>query len=94
MSPRHVKYEDKRWCWRHIQFDGSKDLDGGRMNFDRLHTPSGYVVIEDVIRFFDPRPEGEAAEQEVARPADGVRQEVQGGLQPMVSLRPASALSR
>jgi hypothetical protein len=51
MSPRHVKYKDKRWCWRHIQLDASKDLDGGKINFDRLHTPSGYVVIEDVIRF-------------------------------------------
>jgi hypothetical protein len=51
MSPRHVKYRDKRWCWRHIQIDASKNLDGGKMNFDRLHTPSGYVVIEDVIRF-------------------------------------------
>jgi hypothetical protein len=51
MSPRHVKYKEKRWCWRHIQLDGSKDLPGGKMNFDRLHTPSGYVVIEDVLRF-------------------------------------------
>ncbi|HEU4734391.1 MAG TPA: hypothetical protein VFT22_41155 [Kofleriaceae bacterium] len=51
MSPRHLKYKDKRWCWRHVQLDGSKDLPGGKMNFDRLHTPSGYVVIEDVIRF-------------------------------------------
>jgi hypothetical protein len=51
MSPRHLKYKDKRWCWRHIQLDASMDLYGGKMNFDRLHTPSSYVVIEDVIRF-------------------------------------------
>lgn len=51
MSPRHDKYKDKRWCWRHVQLEGSTNLPGGKMNFNRLHTPSGYVVIEDVIRF-------------------------------------------
>ena len=51
MSPQHERYQGKRWCWRHLQLDAAKDLSGGRMNFDRLHTPSGYVVIEDVIRF-------------------------------------------
>lgn len=51
MSPGHVKYKDKRWCWRHVQLDGSTNLPGGKMNWDRLHTPSGYVVVEDVIRF-------------------------------------------
>ncbi|HET7503762.1 MAG TPA: hypothetical protein VFK02_22230 [Kofleriaceae bacterium] len=51
MSPRHEKYADKRWCWRHVQLEASTDLPGGRMHFTRLHTPSGYVVIEDVLRF-------------------------------------------
>lgn len=50
-SPQHDKYKGKRWCWRHVQLDGSTDLPGGKMNFDRLHTPSGYVVIEDVLRY-------------------------------------------
>lgn len=51
MSPLHAKYKDKRWCWRHVQLEGSADLPGGKMNFNRLHTPSGYVVIEDVLRY-------------------------------------------
>jgi hypothetical protein len=50
MSPLHAKYKDKRWCWRHVQLEGSTNLPGGRLNFNRLHTPSGYVVIEDVLR--------------------------------------------
>jgi hypothetical protein len=51
MSPRHKKYGDHRWCWRHVQLKAGVDLDGGRLNFNKVHTPSGYVVIEDVIRF-------------------------------------------
>lgn len=51
VSPLHEKYKDKRWCWRHVQFEASTDLPGGRMHFTRLHMPSGYVVIEDVLRF-------------------------------------------
>jgi len=45
------KNHGKRWCWRHIQMPHIASMPQGELNFNKIHIPSGYVVIEDVIRF-------------------------------------------
>jgi len=53
LSPTLPVYKDhgKRWCWRHIQMPHVVSMPHGELNFNKIHMPSGYVVIEDVIRF-------------------------------------------
>lgn len=42
--------EDKRWCRHHLQGPINLPLGGGVL-LQHLHLPTGYVVLEDVIRF-------------------------------------------
>jgi hypothetical protein len=47
---RWPKPEDQ-WCRHHLQGPLTLPL-GGEVSLKDLHLPTGYVVIEDVIRFF------------------------------------------
>ncbi len=44
--------EDKRWCRHHMQVrEASIPLGIGQLDINDAHTPTGYVLIEDIIRF-------------------------------------------
>jgi hypothetical protein len=53
VSPTLPEYADhgKRHCWRHMQMSHDLPLPKGKLDLDDAHLPSGYVFIEDVIRF-------------------------------------------
>lgn len=42
---------DKRYCRHHLQGTMSVNLGEGVFDFNRQHLPTGYVPIEEVIRF-------------------------------------------
>jgi hypothetical protein len=43
--------EDKRWCRHHLQGPINLPLGDAGVLLQHLHLPTGYVVVEDVIRF-------------------------------------------
>lgn len=53
VSPRLPEYADegKRWCWRHLQMPQRLPLNKGSLDLKKSHVPSGYVILEDVVRF-------------------------------------------
>jgi hypothetical protein len=48
---RDYPTERDRWCRHHVQGLGSLPLGGGNVPLNALHLPTGYVPIEEVIRF-------------------------------------------
>lgn len=47
---RRAQPEHQRWCRHHLQGDIALPI-RGRVNLNDLHLPTGYVTIEEVIRF-------------------------------------------
>ena len=43
--------EDARWCRHHLQGPTALDFGSSRVSMADLHMPTGYVTLEDVIRF-------------------------------------------
>lgn len=39
------------WCRHHVQARGAVPAGEGALNLDRAHIPTGWVLIEDVLRF-------------------------------------------
>jgi hypothetical protein len=50
ISPKMSGAED-RHCWRHLQMPHELEMPAGTLDLDKAHLPTGYVFIEDVIRF-------------------------------------------
>jgi len=48
---RHWPDSDARWCRHHLQGDVSLPLGGRNVSLSALHTPTGYVTVEEVLRF-------------------------------------------
>jgi hypothetical protein len=53
VSPKLPEYKDqgKRWCWRHLQMPHTVPMTKGKLDLKKCHLPSGYIVLEDLIRF-------------------------------------------
>lgn len=39
------------WCRHHVQAPAEIEAAGGTLDLDKLHVPTGWVTIEEVIRF-------------------------------------------
>ena len=48
---RRWPHEDSRWCRHHLQGAINLGLGDERVTLSELHLPTGYIPIEDVIRF-------------------------------------------
>ncbi len=53
LSPTLDEYADhgNRWCWRHVQMSHEMPMPKGKLDLDKAHTPCGFVLVEDIIRF-------------------------------------------
>lgn len=43
--------EGAEWCRHHLQGDIRLDISGQELELDDVHLPTGYVTIEEIIRF-------------------------------------------
>lgn len=50
ISPRMLSTGD-RHCWRHLQMPQELEMPVETLDLDKAHLPTGYVIVEDVIRF-------------------------------------------
>lgn len=53
LSPTLDEYANhgNRWCWRHVQMSREMPMPIGKLDLNKVHTPCGFVLIEDIIRF-------------------------------------------
>ncbi len=42
---------DARWCRHHLQGDVTLPVGGSNVSLNALHAPTGYVTVEEVLRF-------------------------------------------
>jgi hypothetical protein len=48
---REWPHPDERWARHHIQGEILVDLGNAQVSLNQIHTPTGYVTLEEVIRF-------------------------------------------
>lgn len=48
---RRWPHSGARWCRHHLQGDVPVPLGDGSVSLNALHTPTGYVTVEEVLRF-------------------------------------------